>query len=78
VAKPAVTIKYLPSRRVTILEADLEEVTGLVAAGGMAIVIAKAFGTELMTELAVPALRTVEGVGRGVPLGVDTEAAGEM
>jgi hypothetical protein len=76
----AVTIQYLPSRRVTITapEADLEEVSGLVAAGGTAIVIAKASGTDFMTGLVAPALRMSEGVGRGVHLEVDTRAAEEM
>jgi hypothetical protein len=76
----AVTIQYPPSRRVTITapEADLEEVSGLVAADGTVIVIAKASGTDFMTGLAAPALRTGEGVGRGVRLGVDTRAAEEM
>lgn len=76
----AVTIQYLPSRGVTITtpEADLEEASGLVAAGGTAIAIAKASGTNFMTGLAAPALRTGEGVDRGVRLGVDTRAAEEM
>jgi len=76
----AVTIQYPPSRRVTITvpEADLEEVSGLVAAGGSVIAIAKAFGTDFTTELAAPALRKGEGVGRRVRLEVDTRAAEEM
>jgi hypothetical protein len=75
-----VTIQYLPLRRVTITapEADLEEVSGLVPAGGTSIAIAKASGTDFMTGHAAPALRTSEGVGRGVRLGVDTRAAEEM
>lgn len=79
-ARLAVTIKYPPSRRVTITvpEADLEEVTGLVAAGGTVIAIAKTSGTDFMTGLAAPALRKGEGVGRRVRLGVDTGPAGEM
>ena len=76
----AVTIRYPPSRRVTITvpEADLEEVTGLVAAGDSVIAIAKASGTDFMTGLAALALRRDEGVGRGVHLGVNTGAAEEM
>ncbi len=79
-ARLAVTIQYPPSRRVTITvpEADLEEVTGLVAAGDSVIAIAKASGIDFMTGLAVPALCKGEGVGRGVLLGVDTGAVGEM
>ena len=76
----AVTIQYPPSRRVTITvpEVDLEEVSGLVAADATVIVIAMASGTDFTTGLAAPALRTGEGVGRGVRLGVDTWAAEEM
>ena len=79
-ARLAVTIQYPPSRRVTITvpEADLEEVSGLVAAGDSVIAIAKASGTDFMTGLAAPALRKGEGVGRGVHLEVDTRAAEEM
>lgn len=73
------TIQYLPSRMtITAPEAGLEEVSDLVAEGGLAIAIAKASGTDLMTGLAAPALRKGEGVGRGVRLGVDTRAAEEM
>ena len=79
-ARLAVTTQYPPSRRVTITvpEADLEGDSGLVAAGGSAIAIAKASGTDFMTDLAAPALRKGEGVGRGVQLGVDTRAAEGM
>lgn len=79
-ARLPVTIQYPPSRRVTITvpEADLEEVSGLVAAGGSVIASAKASGIDYMTGLAAPGLRTGEGVGREVRLEVDTGAAGEM
>jgi len=73
----AINTQYLPSRGATITapEADLEEDSGLVAADAMVIVIAKASGADIMIA---PALRTGEGVGRGVRLGVDTWAAEEM
>jgi hypothetical protein len=79
-ARLAVTIQYPLSRRVInpVQEADLEEVTGLVAADDTVIAITKASGIDFMTGLAAPALRTGEGVGRGVRLGVDTGAAEEM
>ena len=79
-ARLPVTIQYPLSRIaiITVPEADLEEVTGLVAAGDSVIAIAKASGTDFMTGLAAPALRTGEEVGRGVRLGVDTGVAEEM
>ena len=60
-----------------VIGAGLEVVTEAVAAGGLAIEIAnaKVTVTGFMTALVAPALRTVEGVGRGARPGVDTEAA---
>ena len=77
-AKSAATFRrHLLSRKttITVIGAGLEVVTEAVAAGGLAIEIAKVTVTGFTTALAAPALRTVEGVGRGARPGVDTEAA---
>jgi len=69
--------RHLLSRKttITVIGAGLEVVTEAVAAGGLAIEIAKVTETGFTTALEAPALHTVEGVGRGARPGVDTEAA---
>ena len=73
----AVFRRHILSRRttITVIGAGSEVVTEAVAADGLAIEIAKVTVTGFTTALTSPALRTVEGVGRGARPGVDTEAA---
>jgi hypothetical protein len=79
-AKLAATFRHHLLSRKTIISAiglGLEVVTDPVAAGGIVIEIAKVTATAFTTApLVAPALRKVEGVGRGARHGVDTPVGG--
>ena len=74
---PAVTTRHRSLSRkitITVIEVDLEVVTGPVSAAGSAIAIGKVTANDFMILHAVPPAGTGERVDRGVRPEVDMEA----